>query len=103
MVLVVQNILDDVKAERLLEDAKNLLHSIKRKLELFTTKKGPEKLRFFGINNAQNKYFNFQRNVNQKMESLAKCTFTSPIREESVDNLNAFDKSVFVSLNSSLI
>ena len=65
-------------------------------------KRGPEKLRFFGINTVQNADFTIEVDANDKLDAVTGYPFSIPRRKKFDQPLNQIEKSVCSSTNGFL-
>lgn len=84
------------------DSAKLLIQQFDQTFKLGTVASGPGKLRFFGINTIQKEDMTICTDADDKLDSLNEYSPTRVRRKQSDAPVNDLEKSVFVSINSSL-
>lgn len=102
ILLVMEKIVDDLKAAGVDENAEIFLDEFNKRFELGTVSTGPGKMRFFGINTVKNEDYKIETTDDDKMEAVTEYPHTRKRRKHADEKLNKLEKSVFASVNSSI-
>lgn len=102
MVLTAAKIVDDMDITGEMDAVDYFIKKLNEKFELGTVAHGPGRPRFFGMNIAQKENYSCYIDADDKLGALAPCPITHVRRKQTTDELSAVDRSLFMSLNSSL-
>ena len=102
LVLLAAKIVDDILITGVYKHVKAFLHGFNSKFALGTVVSGPGNLRFYGLNIVQDEDMSCSINAEDKLLALEQCPITRLRRQEHDSELNAVERSAFMSLNSSI-
>lgn len=102
LVLIVAKIVDDLKAAAEGDLMKHFLQEFDKRFKFGDVIRGPERLRFFGVNTIQDGDFIIETDGDGKLNAVTEYLISRQRRKQLEQALNEIEKFVFASVNSSL-
>lgn len=102
LVLLAAKIVDDILVTGDTDMVDKFITGFNSKFKFGTVVHGPGNLRFFGLNLVQNEDYTCEINADDKLHALEPYPLTRLRRREIDAELNAVEKSAFMSLNASI-